>query len=194
MRIGLVITLLVLGGALRADGTNDEVNGLYRDIGKELITIRKDNPGMQSTVYSLLDQVGKLYRAASTALQEKERAVQIAHEDREATFLLRGENEKLKGELGKLHGDLQAKTVEVASAKQQMTALSREQETLRQAASEGEAKRVEFEDRVKALESLKPAAQAKPQEQPMPAHASLEGDRAHEALREFVSEVEPTEA
>ena len=189
IRIGAVaIALAMVGGAcFRVDATGDEVNNLYRDIGKELITIRKDNPALQTTVYSLLDQVGKLYRAANTALQEKERSVQIAHEDREATFLLRGENEKLKAELGKLHGDLQVKNVEVAKAQQQMSVLGREQEELRRAASEGEAKRQEFESRVKALDSLKPEAQAQPQ-------ASLEGDRAREALEEFVGEVQPSVA
>ena len=149
--LATVAVSVVLGTCLYGDGTGEEVNGLYRDIGKELITIRKENPALQTSVYSLLDQVGKLYRAANTALTEKERSVQIAHEDREATFLLRGENEKLKGELAKMHGDLQAKTVEVAQAKQQMTVLSREQEDLRRAANEGEAKRAEIESRVKAL-------------------------------------------
>ena len=192
MRAVLFITILSFFSVLRAQATGDEVSSLYRDIGKELITIRKDNPGLQTTVYSLLDQVGKLYRAANTALQEKERAVQIAHEDREATFLLRGENEKLKGDLTKLQGDLQSKTVEVANAQQQMTALSREQEVLRHAASEGEAKQAEFENRVKALEGLKPQAQGKAPQPP--AHASLEGEQAQAAMREFAAEVETSEA
>ncbi len=191
----VVIMLSLVGGARAlAVVSGDEINTLYRDIGKELITIRKDNPGLQTTVYSLLDQVGKLYRVANTSLQEKERSVQIAHEDREATFLLRGENEKLKAELGKMHGDLQAKSVEVAKAQQQMGVLSREQEDLRRAASEGEAKRQEFESRVKALEGLKPEAQATAPVQDAQAQASLEGDRAREALAEFAGEVEPSTA
>ncbi len=196
IRAGVVLALLTaFGGArLGAEASCDEVSGLYRDIGKELITIRKDNPALQSTVYSLLDQVGKLYRAANTALQEKERSVQIAHEDREATFLLRGENATLKAELGKLHGDLQAKNVEVVKAQQQMSVLGREQEELRRKAGAGEAQRAEFESRVKALESLKPGAQAEVPPQQTPAQASLEGDRAREALEEFAHEVEPTAA
>ena len=112
----LTISACTLQASERLTGQTDEVHGLYQDISKELMSMRKENPTLKDPVFKMLDGVGKLYRHANTALQERVRGEQVGKEDREATMLLRSENQKLKGDLAQLSSTVEAKSIEVSKA------------------------------------------------------------------------------
>ena len=48
------------------------IQQLYKSIGDQLVTIKKEHPSTQQKVYSILDQVNKMYALAKSTTKEKE--------------------------------------------------------------------------------------------------------------------------
>lgn len=107
-----------------------DASSIYRDIGKELIAIRKDFPALQATVYTLLDQVGKLYKITNVAIEDKNKMEALVGENKNSTVALKNENEKLKGEVGKLRLEVEQKNLQFAQSQQRINSLVAENDTL----------------------------------------------------------------
>ena len=95
--------LLLVHGALFAE--SNDMQDLYKTIANGLIGIRKDYPASQPKVYSLLDQVEKLYTTAKGAEEKR----------------------------SKLKDQLRAKVTENVALKTELTALRSEVSTVKKA-------------------------------------------------------------
>lgn len=114
MRIYLLLGLLIQSMILiaRDDGQpNANVQVLYKKIGDDLIAIRKEFVGAQSRVFSVLDQIDKLYNITKSTLQQNQELSQTIK--KQAT-----ENTWLKNEVLSVRKELSStkKTLETAQS------------------------------------------------------------------------------
>jgi len=105
----LIQNMIVLAGN---DGQhNANVQSLYKKIGDDLIAIRKEFVGAQSRVFSVLDQIDKMYNITKSTLQQNQELSQTIK--KQAT-----ENTWLKNEVLSVRKELAAtkKTLETAQS------------------------------------------------------------------------------
>jgi len=74
-----------------ASNNHKRLQDLYRNIGDNLITIRKDYAGTQSTIYFLLDQVGKLYTISKKSLDDRSQYKRLFKKERARSGLFKKE-------------------------------------------------------------------------------------------------------
>lgn len=79
-------------------GSSTQIQQLHKKISDDLLSLRKEYPKTQSTIYPLLDQIGQLYKISRNAiLKEKTYKQKINSTQSELTNLYRENNElKLK--------------------------------------------------------------------------------------------------
>jgi len=76
MAISLAVTFAVFANCLAKDDYSI-LQDLHRNIGKDLIIVRKEHAGAQAIIYSVLDQVGQLYTFSKNILEKKEKYRQL---------------------------------------------------------------------------------------------------------------------
>ncbi|MBD3231997.1 hypothetical protein GF322_05070 [Candidatus Dependentiae bacterium] len=103
----LILQFLISISYLFASKDND-IQTLHKSISDELLNLRKQYPQTQPIVYSLLDQVCKMYRVSKNALEKKSNLKQIVKNKTIENKLLKSENLNLKNELNSLKNELNA--------------------------------------------------------------------------------------
>lgn len=73
-RVALIFFLLCVFGVgnLIPEAINQQMSSLHREIGSNLIHIKKQHPAVQSVVFAILDQLGK-YHAISRKLSKQKK-------------------------------------------------------------------------------------------------------------------------
>ena len=85
--------------------TEEVVQTLHNKISNDLLSIRKEYPKSQPMVYSLLDQVCKMYQISKSAMEGKKKLKNLVQTKELENKLLKGENATLKNEVDLvLHG------------------------------------------------------------------------------------------
>jgi len=148
----IVLLAMVFFTSMYGDASK-EIQELHKQIGDGLIKIRKTSPDLQSDVYKILDQVGKLCRISNTEVQKHKRMEAASKEEREMRFALRVENEKLKHTLESLKEEYKNEHLRLVENKRKIDALTKEKTTLVQKNQEFQAKEREYKTKVKVLES-----------------------------------------
>ncbi len=153
-KLGWYLSSLLLGvaffaGFIYADNTSKQLQSLNREIGKGLVQIRRENPALQPSIYSLLDQVGKLYKFSSVTLKEQKKLKMALQEDKRIRFGLEDENERLKVEVTFLKQSLNR---ERDDNKGRLESLEQEKADLLKKREEAELKEKEYFAKVKELE------------------------------------------
>jgi chromosome segregation ATPase len=116
-------------------GPIEQMQELYRNISQDLVDIRKEYVGAQPKVYSLLDQVDKMYTLAKKAVQgssDQKKDMQNKHSE---VVALKSENNNLKKEL---ESSRQALDVTKGSLDATFKKLESEQAHVKQASREKE--------------------------------------------------------
>ncbi len=163
---------------LQSGKTSEQMGTLYKDIGSELIDIRKSNPHLQATVYSLLDQVGKMYRLSTETISKKKTARLAVKEQKETLITVKNENENLRGAIGKLKSDMDVNGVQMVVNKQQVDSLTKEAEVLRKKVAEFDMREKALITRVKEIEHAADKHKDMPSDQEAPLISKSEMDEA----------------
>ncbi|MFC1894613.1 hypothetical protein ACFLYH_01550 [Candidatus Dependentiae bacterium] len=89
-----------------ASQTEQTIQLLHNKINKDLLSIKKEYPKTQPVIYSLLDQVCKLYQISKSAIAGKKKLKTSIQSQELENRLIKGENSNLKNELAELKKDL----------------------------------------------------------------------------------------
>ena len=98
--------------------TEEVVQTLHNKISNDLLSIRKEYPKSQPMVYSLLDQVCKMYQISKSAMEGKKKLKNLVQTKELENKLLKGENATLKNEVDSLKTDL-------SSTQQNLTSIAK---------------------------------------------------------------------
>lgn len=142
------ISFLIYGGEVLY-----QAQTLHREIGKNLVQIRRENPSFQSTIYTLLDQVGQLYKITNISLQKKRKIKLATQEEKQFRIFLENDNEKLKTEIIKLKQSIKEEKHKLTESYRHITSLTKEKSELLKKKNEQDVKEKEYLARVKKLES-----------------------------------------
>jgi putative ubiquitin-RnfH superfamily antitoxin RatB of RatAB toxin-antitoxin module len=116
---------------------SQQLTRLYKSMGDELTDLRKKNPGIESKIYLLLDQVDRIYNISKNVIQTKR-----AYKDRVKTkkqengilqneiFNLKNELDVAKNELGIFNKKLEETKVSLDNEKIKAEGLSKEKKIL----------------------------------------------------------------
>lgn len=103
--IALLVGSLVVGCyffSLYGQSLRNELQSLHREIGNNLIRIKKDYPKSQTVVYSVLDKLGKYYSFSKELMtKKKEYKRQFTSEKKRADQLAK-ESEAMKEKIAKM--------------------------------------------------------------------------------------------
>jgi hypothetical protein len=70
--LGIVlISLMLQNSKVDSKGSSEQIQQLYSKINNDLLAIRKEHPDSQKTVYSVLDQVCKMYSVSKSVIERK---------------------------------------------------------------------------------------------------------------------------
>lgn len=100
----------------------EQIQELYKKIGDELISVRKQFAGAQPMVYTVLDQLDKMNSIAKSGLQRKQ-AIKKALKEKES------ENIALKKSLEKVKNDLVVAQQTVTASQQALNEINQKFET-----------------------------------------------------------------
>ncbi len=133
----LTLSPLAINANMPRSGTQEQIHSLYKQMTNELIGIRKDFAGTQHRVYTLLDQVDKMYNVTKNLHQRKNDLFAQINNTSSSYQKLAAENKKLKSELAtaKQKFDITFKELEkthkqLASEQERITQRSQERRTL----------------------------------------------------------------
>ena len=93
--IFISITCLSIRNIISKDSSN-QIQQLHKKISDDLLSLRKEYPKTQSTIYPLLDQVGQLYKISRDAIAKEKTYKQKMHSDQSKFNKLYEENNELK--------------------------------------------------------------------------------------------------
>lgn len=106
---------------LFAQKAEEVVQQLHNKISNDLLSIRKEYPKSQPVVYSVLDQVCKIYQISKSAIEGKKRLKETIKTRDLENKLLKGENLTLKNEISSLQNEL-------GSTQQNLTSIAKKLE------------------------------------------------------------------
>ncbi len=101
----LILIMSVLNIFSLSSQKDDDIQSLHNKISKELLSIRKEYPQTQPTVYSLLDQVCKIYHISKDSLEKKRVLKEMVQDKEIENKLLKSENSTLKHEISSLKNE-----------------------------------------------------------------------------------------
>ena len=110
-KISLIFMLLVTTfvGNNYAKNTDKKMSTLHNKISKDLLSLKKEHPKTKPQVYSLLDQVCKMYQLSKTTINKKKKLkIQLVSLNKNS-YILKTQNTGFKKELNKLKGKLGSK-------------------------------------------------------------------------------------
>lgn len=146
-----------MGGFCRAGDMATQLQNLHRDIGKELVEMRRSNPSLQQPIYTLLDQVGSLYRLSGKVLGKKKKLKVALNEEQDMRISFQKDNEILKAKTNNIKKSLDQESSRLTSHQQQIDDLTRERDVLLHKKVEIENKERAYLERIKVLEESKVA-------------------------------------
>ena len=106
---------------LFAQQAEEVVQHLHNKISNDLLNIRKEYPKSQPVVYSVLDQVCKIYQISKSAIDGKKKLKEKFKTKELENKLLKGENSTLKNEISSLKNEL-------GSTQQNLTSIAKKLE------------------------------------------------------------------
>ncbi|MFH1461464.1 MAG: hypothetical protein ABIF12_00745 [bacterium] len=120
LKIFIMLIIILINSAICKD-TDKKIYDLHNKISKNLLTLKKDYPNTQPKVYSLLDQVCKMYQFSKNTLKKKcDLKIKYVHLDKEYKSL-NIENTNLKNELKSLTNKFDSKTKELENKNKILT-------------------------------------------------------------------------
>ena len=93
-----LILLICYYTNLNTGKTAEILKNTYQQIGKNLIQVRKEHPQLQPQIYTILDQIGTMYRVSMRADQKKYEARRLVEEEKKINFHLKKDLDKIKNE------------------------------------------------------------------------------------------------
>ncbi len=123
---------------------------IHREIGKNLVQIRRESPTFQPKIYTLLDLSGQLYKLLNISQQKKTKIKLAMYEEKQFRLSLENDNEKLKTEMDKLKQNLKEENSKLSESHHQAELLKKERGEL---LKKQDLKEKEYLTRVKELEN-----------------------------------------
>jgi hypothetical protein len=80
-----------------ASKKKEQLQELHKGIGENLISIRREHAGAQTTIYSLFDQVGKLYTLSKVSIEKKSMYKKLFKKEKAQVEFLKREMLSFKG-------------------------------------------------------------------------------------------------
>lgn len=105
---------------LYAQNSVEQIQKIHQKINADLMTIRKKFPKSQRTVYSLLDQVCKIYKVSKEKMAMETNLKLMLQEKMQHYNTLKEENNTLKAQIETLQGELSATKTNLTSAAQKL--------------------------------------------------------------------------
>lgn len=118
----------------------EQIQQIYKKIGDELGGIRKENSAMQPRVFSILDQLDKMYALSKESLQENEKIKKLCDDKSVELSALKRENTSLKTDVETLKQKLTTASSYLDEQKSQVNNLLKERGDL-----EGKISKIETE-------------------------------------------------
>jgi peptidoglycan hydrolase CwlO-like protein len=150
MAISLAVTFAVFANCLAKDDYSI-LQDLHRNIGKDLIIVRKEHAGAQAIIYSVLDQVGQLYTFSKNILEKKEKYRQLLRRAKDHVGSFKNNVtrvEKRAAEYKKRANDVEQRLREsetlVAKLANERNTIEKEQENLKVVTSEVDQEKQEL--------------------------------------------------
>ncbi|HBS47579.1 TPA: hypothetical protein DEO28_04415 [Candidatus Dependentiae bacterium] len=134
-----------------AKDTLNQAQELHKNIGKSLVQIRRDNPALQPAIYTLLDQVGQLYKLVSTTHQKKKNYKSVIKEEKQLVLSINNKMEDMKRQMTGLQFALKSESSKVAESKKYLENLTREKMEFQKKASEAMQKEKEYQIQLKRI-------------------------------------------
>lgn len=175
----------------RCGEKTEKMQTLHREIGSNLIKIKKKHPEAQSLVYSLLDQVGKYYAYSMEVLSKKKEYKKLLQAELAMTESLTKEKDEARKKMGKMknailsvHKKMETDSARADQLEEEKAELEREREEFLREKEEFEMEREglmaqrdallqERDEMLRDRQEMQPPAQpraqpvAQPQVQPM---------------------------
>jgi len=159
-KVILVVSIFLACTGCRAGEISTQLQSLHRDIGKELVEMRRSHPELQKPIYTLLDEVGSLYRLSNKALATKKKFKLALREEQDMRVTLQKDNDGLKSQTSGFKKTLDQENNRVSYYQQQINDLTKERDELAAKKSEFENKERDYLVRIKALEDAQLKVQA----------------------------------
>jgi chromosome segregation ATPase len=148
----LVVSVFFACYTCKAGEMSTQLQSLHRNIGKELVEMRRTNPQLQQSIYSLLDEVGSIYRLSNKALANKKKFKLALREEQDMRISFQKDNESLKVKTSGFQKTLDQENSRVSYYQQQIDDLTKERDNLSHKKFELETKEREYVMRIKTLE------------------------------------------
>lgn len=110
--------------------TADKLASLYKHVGDELVSIRKEFPQSQRKVYMVLDKIDQLYNASKLSCEKKRRFKELLKTRDKENSSLNNEVIVLKSELDAVNGKLDTITQNYSLTQSKMHKLALENKEL----------------------------------------------------------------
>lgn len=137
---------------LSAGKTSQQMQQLHKNIGASLIEVKKVNPALEQTIYTLLDEVGTMHKLSASIIQKRKKIKSAFEEEKNMRTKLAEENETLKAKLKTVETNLTQENSKSSYYQQQCDELAKEKTELIGRKAELEAKERDYQNRIKSLE------------------------------------------
>ncbi len=98
----ILLSFMSFKGIIMAKKTDILISNLYNQINQDLLLLKKEQPQTQPKVYSLLDQVCKMYTATKTSIEKRAKTKNKLKIKIKESTILKYENNALKENIIKL--------------------------------------------------------------------------------------------
>ncbi len=144
--IGLSSTYLYSGV------TSDTLKTIHNDVGRDLIIIRHEFPILQGRVYTILDQIGKLYKLSMQTVQKRKQVKLLALQEEQTVRSLKEENHRLTKSLVRLEKSQKEQEFAFSTAQKRVNELEQERSAILKRTEEIEGATKEQQERLEMLE------------------------------------------
>lgn len=133
--VALIILVLGIGSLLDAGEATEKLQTLHREIGNNLLRIKKEVPQTQPIVYSVLDQLGKYHCVSKSVLEKKKRYKRLLNTEKSRSKVLESKLidmeskfEKMKKVIIDANDKLKKDSFSASELKEQRDAIAKERE------------------------------------------------------------------
>ena len=102
--LSVICLSTVFTDCLLAGDVGNQLQSLHREIGNNLIKIKKENPQSQPLVYSVLDQLGKYHSFSKSVITKKNKYKSLFKSERGTSESLRKKVAHMETKLDKMKG------------------------------------------------------------------------------------------
>lgn len=133
----LLAVLIISTQQTIAKKTEIQISKIYNNVSKDLLSLKKEHPQTQPKVYSLLDQVCKMYKLSKNSIGKKKLLKNKLSTSNKESSILKVENLTLKTNIKKLitklnltKKDLETKTKKLTKNNLMLTIVNKEKESM----------------------------------------------------------------